>query len=1470
MKKIWKRLSASLLTAALLCSSFGAVSATEAEDASGAPVVTAQWTTRDALDHSVQEIQGRATQGSISQGKVLGFGMLQADDIVTVIVELEGTSLLEQADGDVELLQGRTLRSAQQSMLQQQTAVKADIQAALPQALETAEAASSNSSGDQEYHYTTLLNGFSMQMRYADIATAREVEGVRDVYLVERYTVPEDPSQEVGLHMANSSPMVGANLATQEGYDGTGMIVAILDTGIDTDHEAFSVMPTDGKYMLEDVQAMLDANDLACGVQDVADVYINEKIPFGFDYATGSGSPEAVIDHGVHVSGTVAGNNGGDFTGVVPNAQLMSMKVFGSTGVTSDDIILAGLNDAVALGADCINMSLGSPAGFADEAVYGEVSSFSYTGMLEKTEEAGISVCISAGNESSSAKGNPYGNDLSLTRCPDTAIVGSPSTYPYGLSVASADNMAYLSDCIQVGDRRIPYANAVSASDGFEYNILNSLNGQEVPYVAVPGIGQESDYAGLDLTGAAAVICRGEISFGEKSRIAQEHGAVAVIIYDNVDEDPVNPATEAYFLPMILVSKDDGAWMCAQEEKTVRFSADYTGFVESVTAGQISSFSSIGPAPNLTIKPEITAPGGNIYSAICYGAYGTLSGTSMAAPHVAGLTASLRQYLQEDYPELDRVELTKLANSLLMSTAQPIVDKTTGTYFAVRRQGSGMANVYNAIHANAYLSVEGSDRPKAEVGSSAEGAYSFQASVTNLSDVAKCYTLDTAVLVEQVTGLEGTDLTFAANGQKRLGADEAQVTYAGLEDGALSVPANSTVEFTVQISLLDSGKDYVEKNFENGTYVEGFTILTPVDREDCALSVPFLGFYGDWNNLPAVDVTAEEAANVVNTALIDMNSDYYGYILGYLGTDDNELVYDASKLAYGPLRGRRILTSQVSLLRNVSSLILEVKDSNGEILWSSGELGPQRKTYYDSSYGEAYPIINPLGWNGRKPLNGEYNKGGWAETGTYYTYSIRATPVASQEEQVTEIPFYLDGQNPVLSQIRLYEEDGRTHLSCLVSDDFYVQHVLVADEYFWEFSHQAFEEFCAIREPGQTTRVDFDVTELLTELEEAGTDRFGLLVEDSAYNRDCVIIQLPYQNPDELAVQLEDTAVFVGRSAQMTATVQPSEFQGSLAWSSSDEAVAAVDETGVVTGLRVGTSVITVTATAESGETASASATVTVSPAPPTLSVTPETAELYPGASVQLHATLEVAYDGAFQYASDDPGVAYVDRDGLVTGIAAGTATITVSAENGSVGTAEITVRHRPGTAEDGANEIYATLFSDLDPDAWYYDGVCFMLGSGLMIGVGDGRFAPHADLTRATVVELLYRLEGCPEVRQDSGFQDVAEDRWYADSVAWAKEQGIVCGVTADRFAPDAAASREQLVTMLYRYVKNYKHGDAAADGVLDAFADADQISGYAEEAMRWAVGSGLMKGTGKGLEPRRTATRAQYAVLLWRYLTD
>ena len=117
--------------------------------------------------------------------------------------------------------------------------------------------------------------------------------------------------------MASSSGMVGATEANELGYDGAGTVVAVLDTGMDTDHEAFSVMPTEAKYTREDIQKLLEKG-LACGMTTADEVYVSEKIPFGFDYAEGDASTEADIDHGVHVAGTVAGNNGEDFFGVAP------------------------------------------------------------------------------------------------------------------------------------------------------------------------------------------------------------------------------------------------------------------------------------------------------------------------------------------------------------------------------------------------------------------------------------------------------------------------------------------------------------------------------------------------------------------------------------------------------------------------------------------------------------------------------------------------------------------------------------------------------------------------------------------------------------------------------------------------------------------------------------------------------------------------------------------------------------------------------------------------------------------------------------------------------------------------------------------------------------------------------------------------------------------------------------------------
>ncbi len=246
---------------------------------------------------------------------------------------------------------GRELRSTQD-------AIKAEIRS-WGGAVSTQ---SVNGASDLEYSYTTVLNGFSMKMPYGDIARARELDGVKRIFVAEQYSLPTTLGEdEYTISMTSSTGMVGANEANELGYDGTGTIVAILDAGFDADHEAFSVMPTGGKYSKSDVAQLLKGK-LSCGVSNVDDVYINEKAPFGYDYAGGDPNAEAVGQSGVHVAGTVAGNNGDDFKGVAPNAQLMIMKIFAdNSGSTGDDIILAGVDDAVKLGADSINMSLGSP-----------------------------------------------------------------------------------------------------------------------------------------------------------------------------------------------------------------------------------------------------------------------------------------------------------------------------------------------------------------------------------------------------------------------------------------------------------------------------------------------------------------------------------------------------------------------------------------------------------------------------------------------------------------------------------------------------------------------------------------------------------------------------------------------------------------------------------------------------------------------------------------------------------------------------------------------------------------------------------------------------------------------------------------------------------------------------------------------------------------------------------------------------
>lgn len=173
--------------------------------------------------------------------------------------------------------------------------------------------------------------------------------------------------------------------------------------------------------------------------------------------------------------------------------------------------------------------------------------------------------------------------------------------------------------------------------------------------------------------------------------------------------------------------------------------------------------------------------------------------------------------------------------------------------------------------------------------------------------------------------------------------------------------------------------------------------------------------------------------------------------------------------------------------------------------------------------------------------------------------------------------------------------------------------------------------------------------------------------------------------------------------------------------------------------------------------------------------------------------------------------------------------------------------------------------YTDLDANAWYAESVHFALVNGLFVGYGDGTFRPEAALSRAMVATVLYRQAGSPAVTGTSTFPDLKDD-WYADAVAWAQEAKVVIGDDKGLFRPDDDVTREEMVTMLYRFAAS-QNMDTTTTGDLSNFTDASSVQSYATEPMTWAVGNGIILGMGNNeLAPRESATRAQFAAITAR----
>ncbi len=1075
------------------------------------------------------------------------------------------------------------------------------------------------------YTYNTIMNAVAVETTYGDFKKIDKMDTVADTILSETYNRPK---ATVGPSLNASATVNPVDIYSTgiynpgvigDSYTGKGTAVAVLDSGFDCSHQVFSHIPDDSNPLIgrEDVEAILAASQAMQldKTVDITKVYVNAKIPFVFDYADKDTNVNPYDSaHGTHVAGIIGGIHEADnFSGVAPDTQLVLMKVFPdlSEGGRTEDILKA-LEDAVLLKVDAINMSLGSSCGFTREADGDAINA-----VYDKIDAAGVSLITAASNSYSSAFGGEQGNTNKVTN-PDSSTVGSPSTYPTCLSVASISGTK--SKYLVANNETVVFFSESNDITGdpndFFAELYEDLGDSEkkkttLDYVTIPGVGMRANYTGINVKGKVALVARGTTTFEDKALQAKNAGAIACIIYNNIEGDILMSMGKTDHIPTISISKELGVKLASRKTGTLVMD------MEQQAGPFMSDFSSWGPTPDLKLKPEITAHGGNILSAIPGGAYEEQSGTSMATPNLCGIVVLIRDYLKHRYPTYSHKEISNLCNQLLMSTAT-IAKNEEGNPYSPRKQGAGLASIANVVNSDAYITVTGIDRSKLELGDdkARTGVYEMKFHIRNMTDAALTYELDVLGMTESVST---SDKDFVAEKSHMLsGSFTASVAAGGsLSGNTVTVDAGATTDVTVVYTLPESDKAYIDASFPYGMFVEGFVTLDAPD-EKVDLNVPFLAFYGDWTEAPMFDKTYYEVESEKHNAAIDeedkLKADYfattpygsyfYNYIIP-LGT----YLYDIDTTQYDaiPASPDRISVSDTlgtidgisavyaGLLRNAKTMTYTLVDQvTGEVV-KELVVDNARKAY--SNGASPVPNYEFLRWksqelglvNNRRytfTMTGllDYGDGG-ADTNVRNSFSF---------------DFYLDNEAPVIRSAvyeKKYDETlkkDRYYLTLTVYDNQYVQAItpliFTSSSSYTTLSDNPIPVY---GERGKDATVRFEITEYLEDLYSGAliTSALGFAIDDYALNSDIFLCQLPGTRGDfkfttdgtmegaeklTLAIYEDEVVDLTQYLATADATVdEDKDYLKYLVWTSANENVAVVRD-GQIRGIREGTTTIVV------------------------------------------------------------------------------------------------------------------------------------------------------------------------------------------------------------------------------------------------------------------------------------------------------
>jgi minor extracellular serine protease Vpr len=685
----------------------------------------------------------------------------------------------------------------------------------------------------ERFAFDTLWNGVSVSVPASQVAALRSVDGVKAVHPVHTVSIPPETGGGPEIDLKNAVTQTQADQAQDIGFDGSGVTIAIMDSGLD--------------YTLPELggcSAVGPNCKVRGGFDLVGDSYNGSPSSPAFqpvphpdndpapcnpndaDAAEAAGKGTSDAAHGTHVAGIAAADGRGheaegQVVGVAPGAKLLAYRVFGCNGSTDTDVMINAMQLALADHADVLNMSIGSAFNNWPQSPEAVAS--------DNLVEAGMVVVASIGNS-----GIDRGQLWSA---------GAPGVGTKVIGVASFDNTKATLPLFSAGGTLYSFnrAGGTAAATPVSGNLPIQFSATPPTVPTAPEAAPTADgcaaYSAGSLAGKVVFIRRGTCVFYNKAINAQNGGASAVVLYNNqagalnatVAIPPGSPPNSPFVaIPVVAITAADARAIFDSGATTLTWT-DQTAESPIPTAGLISSFSSIGTDAELTLKPDIGGPGGQIYSTWPhqqFGGHNTLSGTSMSSPHVAGLAALILDAKNNSVSP-------GIVRTLLMNTAMPkgLNLQPVAGLEPVTRQGAGMAQVVDAI------STAGSVTPsKISLGEGNGG--SAQLTVRNEGASAITYNLSgVSALTQSPRTVPSNPLSYPFLFDFFGGSHTATFSSP-----SVTVPAGGSATVNVNI---------VAGNWRDQSLFGGYIKLTP-QGGGVTLSVPYVGFKGDYQSLPVL------------------------------------------------------------------------------------------------------------------------------------------------------------------------------------------------------------------------------------------------------------------------------------------------------------------------------------------------------------------------------------------------------------------------------------------------------------------------------------------------------------------------------------------------------------------------------------------------------------------------------------------